>query len=106
MVEPEIGQHFLELPLAVDRAQQLLLGELDASPGCCAPACSGEGAWRLRRSEPLPLAASWRCAPRLDLRLLELVRISSALMRIVVRPASRASMAASAIRSGRSCWSM
>ena len=28
MVEPEIGQHFLELPLAVDRADQLLLGEL------------------------------------------------------------------------------
>ena len=29
VVEPEIDEHFLELPLAVDRAQQLLLGQLD-----------------------------------------------------------------------------
>ena len=29
MIEPEIGQHFLQLPLAVDRAQQLLLAQLD-----------------------------------------------------------------------------
>jgi hypothetical protein len=28
MVEPEIGQHFLELAVAVDRADQLLLGQL------------------------------------------------------------------------------
>ena len=29
VVEPEIGHHFLQLPLAVDGAQHLLLGQLD-----------------------------------------------------------------------------
>ncbi len=29
VVEPEIGEHFLQLPLAVDRAKHLLFAELD-----------------------------------------------------------------------------
>ena len=29
VIEPEIDEHFLQLSLAVDRAEQLLLGELD-----------------------------------------------------------------------------
>ena len=90
MVEPEIGEHFLQLPLAVDRAKQLLLGELGHHlivAGLHLRRWRGRPARRRRCRRP-PICA--RAAPAFAA-----VRIrsgsASALMRMVVSPASRAS---------------
>jgi hypothetical protein len=69
MVEPEIGQHFLELPLAICRAQNLLLAELDHDQiGLLL-----HGIGRLRRCRVGVFGVLLTVAPRLEHRQLELL---------------------------------
>src|SRR5437762_2517845 len=70
MVEPEIGEHFLELPLGVDRAQELLLAELDDDE--VAALLDRIGHFRLAGRHVVFRVLLAR-APRLDLRALDLL---------------------------------
>ena len=74
VVEPEVGQHFLELPLAVDRAQHLLLGSsTHHAVGALLHRVRRRLAVRSARSSPLARPAS-SAAARLELRDLVLLR--------------------------------
>ena len=102
VVEPEVGEHFLQLPLAVDGAQQLLLAELDDH----GVGLLLHGIRRCRRRSDWPRVAAAgglllpAIAPRFQQRPLELLgdlAASSAERREAGEPAVHAP---SAIRSG------
>src|SRR5437762_10615697 len=70
MVEPEIGEHFLQLPVGVHRAQELVLAELDDDE--VAALLDRIGHFRLARRHVVFRVLLAR-APRLDLRALDLL---------------------------------